>query len=938
MDCHYQNRSAVAWLVGLLTLLTHGSLQAAQAESRAIESIGELTRLEVYPRVAEIRGPRSSIQLVVTGYDALGRPRDLTAQATYQLATPEIAKVTDGLVHPLRDGQTTIQIRVNQWEVSCPLSVLQIGESRPVSFQHEVLPALSKQTCNSGACHGAPSGKGGFRLSLRAFDPQLDQMTLRREDYGRRVNPLEPEQSLLLRKPLMRVPHGGGQQLLTTDPAYELLEQWIDQGAPLDAEDTVACVGIEVYPAGNRLFHGAGHQQQLAVRARFADGSQRDITQLAVFTSSDESVAEVNRDGRVQARDRGETTIVVRYLEHIRSTNLTFVHDIPGFEWSAPPENNYVDQHVNAKLKRLQILPAETCTDSEFIRRVYLDVVGLLPTEAELTAFEQDPSVDKRAGLIDQLLERPEYAKFWALKWGDLLRMTKETIGEEGVYKYHRWVERALRQNMPYDQFVRELLTASGSSLVNPAANFYRTAEDTNQCVEIVSQVFLGARFQCAKCHNHPFERWTQDNYYGMAAFFDRVQRSPTQRPAETMIWAKRSGEVVQPRTNQPVAPWVPGVADFESAHADRRQDFVRWLLDSNNPYFARIEVNRIWSQLFHRGIVEPPDDFRDTNPPAIPELLDALAQDFIDSGYDRKHILRRILNSQTYQASYLTHEFNEEDEKYFSHQQPRMLSAEQLLDAISQVTGVPEPMGALPTGTRATQLPAPDLVNHEFLQIFGQPQRDTVCLCERTNDSSLSMAIQFFNGKTLYEKLKNPQSRFRRLLADGQEPPHVVTQLYRLAVSRTPTASELAAAEAYLATKQAEHRDAQAKLESEMTLLQQQVVEVHNATRQRLRREKAETLPEAIREDVLRAVETEPAERDSIQAYLVTRLGATLQVSEKDVEQALTEVQKQQIEQFKQQLTEKKKLLTSPDTALLNAMEDLCWAILNTNEFLFQH
>ncbi|HCP84882.1 MAG TPA: hypothetical protein DIT88_10810, partial [Planctomycetaceae bacterium] len=383
-------------------------------------------------------------------------------------------------------------------------------------------------------------------------------------------------------------------------------------------------------------------------------------------------------------------------------------------------------------------------------------------------------------------------------------RLTNGQVGADGVHKYYRWLERAFRDNMPYDEFARQLLTSTGSTLTNPPANFYRTADDMNDCVETISQVFLGARLQCAKCHNHPFERWTQDNYYGMGAFFNRIQRKKTQRADELFVYVARSGEVTQPRTQQQMKPWLPGEGDVENPdEIDRRRTFAAWLTKPDNPFFGKIEVNRIWGHLLGRGIVDPVDDFRDTNPPSNAALLDSLAKDFAKNGYDRKHIVRTILNSRTYQASFRPNEFNEEDVRFFSHYQPRLLSAEQLLDAICHVTDLNETFGSLPPGTKATQLPAPDLVNNDFLKIFGQPERQTVCACERTSESNLGMAIQFFNGPLVYNKLRDENNRFRKLLSQDMAHEDVVRKLYMAAVCRTPSDAELQASMNHLNSKE---------------------------------------------------------------------------------------------------------------------------------------
>jgi hypothetical protein len=598
----------------------------------------------------------------------------------------------------------------------------------------------------------------------------------------------------------MKLPHGGGLKLTKHDPAYDILRQWIAEACQPDADDAARCVRIEVAPRSGRLLRFPHTQQQLAVFAHFADGTLRDVTQLACYSSSDPAIADVSASGLVTGSERGEAAIIVRYLEHIESCSMTFVRDIPGYQWPIPPEGhgsppaaNYIDELVYAKLKQLQYLPSGLASDDEFLRRVFLDVIGQLPTIEESKAYLADTSADKRSQLIDKLLDRPEHAKFWALKWGDLLRLTSTQVGNGGVFKYHRWLERAFIDNMPYDQFARELLSSSGSTLAHPTANFYRTSTDTQDSVESISQLFLGARVQCAKCHNHPFEKWTQDNYFGLAAFFNRVQRKKSPRGDEMLIYVAQNGEVKQPRTGKEMKPWLPEKGEVDAPKTgDRRQPFIDWLTSDDNMLFSRVEANRIWSFVMGRGIVDPPDDFRESNPPSNAALLEALANDFRHHGFDRKHLLRVILNSRTYQADFRPAEGSKDEVKYFSHYQPRLLSAEQLLDAICAVTDLPESFGGLPAGIKATQLPAPDLAKNDFLKIFGQPERQSVCACERTSDSNLGMAIQFFNGPLIHGKLRDESNRFRKLLAAKSPPEDIISQLYLAAVCREPNAIEL--------------------------------------------------------------------------------------------------------------------------------------------------
>jgi hypothetical protein len=750
-------------------------------------------RVEAFPASITLHRNRDRAHALLTAWDAKEMPSDWTQRAKWTSSNPAVFQWQGGEIIPVGNGQAELIAELGPHRKT--ISVIVQNQETParVEFENEVLVALSKQGCNSGACHGSPSGKGSFRLSLRAFDRELDGLTLVREEAGRRINPIEPERSLLLLKPLMKVPHGGGVQIHTHDPAFALLRDWIQQGAPLDPADQARCVRLEVYPHGQRIVSRSAGQQSLIVIAHFADGNSRDVTSLTSFESSNTSVATVNIHGHVQPLARGETVIMARFLEHIESVPFLFVEEDASFVWQDRPTHNFLDTLVDAKLRQMQIQPSPLCSDEVFLRRVYLDVIGILPSVEESVAFLSDPSPDKRQRLIDTLLQRPEHAKYWALKWGDLLRLTSKSVGNDGVYKYHRWVEDAIRDNLPYDVFVKQLIASSGSTFTNPPANFYRTAADANDCVETISQVFLGARLQCAKCHNHPFERWTQDNYYGLAAFFQRVQRKKTERPGEFFVWSQSSGEVVQPRTGRTMKPWAPGAGEIElDPAADRREAFVAWLSDSKNPFLARVEANRIWSHLFARGIVDPIDDFRDSNPPTNRPLLDALTESFVASGFDRRQLIRTILQSRTYQASYETHPSNEKDTLYFSHQQPRLLKAESLLDAINQMLQTDQNFGSLPPGTKATQVPAPDLAKVDFLKVFGQPERSTVCACERSEDSNLGMAIELFNGSSIHEKLRAPNNRFRKAMAAGKPLEEILRELYLAGLCRQPTPEEI--------------------------------------------------------------------------------------------------------------------------------------------------
>jgi hypothetical protein len=793
MSWNSWKRTAWPLAVALCLLASRGPSAAAEAPTEPIV-VGSPARIEVFPTGVKIDAARRTMHLIVSGYYADGSVQDLSGVAEIKSQDEKIARADKAVVLPVGNGSTTVSLKVGGHELTVPVEVANQEVPAKVSFNYGTLAVLSKQGCNSGACHGSPSGKGGFRMSLRAYDSALDIETLVREAFNRRTNLYEPESSLLLRKPLMEVAHGGGRRLKKSDVGYEMLRDWIGQGCQVDAADAPTCVKLEIYPR-ERILKRPAHTQQLVALAHFSDGSVRDVTPLAVFSSSDETVATVDGTGLAVGQDRGEAAILVRFLDKLETASLMFLKEIPGFHWNSPPENNFVDHHAFQKLEQLQILPSELCTDEEFVRRVYLDVIGILPTPGETATFLTDADSQKRSKLIDALLVRPEYAEFWALKWGDLLRIRNVKVSNGGVHKFNHWVIAAFRDNMPYDQFARQLLTSEGSTYVNPPANYFRTATETNDCTETTSQLFLGIRIQCAKCHNHPFERWSQDNYYGIGAFFNRVQRKPGINPEEQVIWVARAGEVTQPRTGKQMQPWLPltGAADL-SGEDDRRTAFVDWLVRPENPFFAKVEVNRIWGQLLGRGIVEPVDDFRDSNPPSSAALLAALADDFSKNGYDRKRVMRTILNSRTYQLSSRKNEFNVSDMKYFSHANTRLLAAEQLLDAICQVTSVSEKFSGLPAGTRATQLPSPD-VDSDFLKVFGQPARETACACERSTDSNLSQALQMINGPLVHSKVRDEKNRLRVLAAAGKSNEDIIGELYLSALCRKPSEPEMAAA-----------------------------------------------------------------------------------------------------------------------------------------------
>lgn len=761
--------------------------------------VGEPAAITAFPAKVDLSGKRGRLQLLVTGEYANQEVRDLTSIAQFTSSNPQVVTVEKGVVKVVGDGAAEIIVKVSSKEAKVPVTVKNAGAAHPVSFKNETLAALSKASCNMGACHGSPSGKGGFRLSLRAYDPVLDIMTLRSEYYGRRTNPVAPAESLLLRKPLMELAHGGGRRLKKGDAPYTVLHDWISEGLRLDQPTEPDCVKIELFPQ-QRTFLQASKQQQMLVLATFSDGSVRDVTPLTVYTSSNESVAGVSESGEVRKVSRGETAILARYLDKMTTSYITFLEDVPGFAWNNPVENSFVDTLINTKLKQLQILPSEMCTDEEFVRRAYLDTTGRLPFKAEAEAFLTDAAPNKRDLLIDQLVETDDFAAYWTLSLGDILRSNNKKVNPVGVHKFRQWIYESVRSDKPLDQFARELLTASGSAYENPAANYWRASRDPQDATETTAQLFLGIRIQCAKCHNHPFERWTQDNYYGIGAAFVRIGRKPGTDPTDEVVFMANAGEVTQPRTGKQMKTHLLLTGDVDVApDQDRREVFAKWLTTPQNPFFAKASVNRIWGQLMGRGIVEPVDDFRDSNPPSNAALLDRLAVEFAKNGFSRKWAVKTIMKSRTYQLSSRKNQFNGTDEIYFSHANTRLLTAEQLLDAICQVTDVVEPFPGAPSGTRATQLPEPP-ADHYFLKIFGQPQREMACQCERSSESNLSQALQMINGPVVHNKLRDNNGRIAKLMAATKPDEEIIQELYLSALARKPVAAELEAAKKHIA------------------------------------------------------------------------------------------------------------------------------------------
>ncbi len=686
---------------------------------------------------------------------------------------------------------------------AAPAAAATASEER-VTFLRDVMPILNYTGCTAGACHGSAKGKNGFKLSLRGYDPEFDYRALLFEVSGRRFNRAVPEASLMLAKPTMRVPHEGGQRFEEGSDYFSIIVDWIAQGAPFGDPAADGVARLEVEPI-EIMLTAPGQRQALKVTAHYGDGSTRDVSKTAVVESNSTSTAKVEEGGVVLGERTGEAALMVRYEGKFTTVPLTVLNPRPGFEWKQLPQHNYIDEHIDAKLKRLKIQPSAAASDAVFARRVYLDLTGIPPTPEQARAFVEDPdsSRSKRARLIDGLVGSPAYIDHWSLKWGDLLQSNRKHLGEKGMWAFRQWIRDAIATNQPYDDFVRELLTSVGSTFRSPAANFFRVNDDPKLAMETTTQLFLGVRMVCAQCHDHPFERWTQNQYFQLAAFFAAVGMKPGFDSDEQIVYLKRDDtDFLHPKTNKPVEPeyllasaGVPEVGAF----GDSREALAQWLTSDKNPYFGKAIANRVWSYFFGRGIIEPVDDIRGSNPPINPALLDALEQDFVASGFDLQQLIRTIVSSRTYQAAMETNEWNEADGTNFSHFHPRRLPAESLLDAMTIATGSRPDFPEVPEDFSAQQLPDPHVDAGGFLNMFGRPERESPCECERRNDLSLPLAMSLVNGPTLADAIANPDGRIAKAILAGRTDRQLIEELYLASLGRFPTPAEMDEAITYL-------------------------------------------------------------------------------------------------------------------------------------------
>ena len=785
-----------------------GGLQAADVT-------GSPTASEIVVKPARVRliGPDALQQFAVDARpSAKADWADATRQARFESANPKIATIDPaGGVVAVADGKTQVIVTLGHIKQTIDIEVSGQASPPAINFTNEIVPIFTKMGCNGGGCHGKSGGQNGFRLSLLGFEPDLDYETLIFESRGRRLFPASPKESLLLLKAIGASPHGGGKRLDADSREYRKIARWIGTGMPLGQPTDPTIKELRVEP-GIRVLSRKS-TQQLLVTAIYSDGSTEDVTRLAQFQSNDTEVAEVEDGGIVRTKEMsGQAAIMARYQGLVCVFTAKVPLGMPIASRPNFPTENLIDRLALKQWDSLGLLPSQPCTDAEFIRRVSLDVIGTLPTADEARSFVADKDPSKREKLVDRLLDRPEYAALFALKWTDLLR-NKRGNDPYLSYGFHTWVRRQLAENVPYDQFVRGILAATGSARTSPPVMWVKQLKAPDAFVDDTAQVFLGMRLQCAKCHHHPFEKWSQDDYYGFAAFFGRIGRKPDMESArrgrrEEVIFTAKSGTVSHPKSGKSMLP--RGLGDTSETLVppteDPRDKLADWLANPKNPFFAPAVVNRYWAHFFDRGLTEPIDDLRDTNPASNPELMNGLSQWFIKSGYNLKDLVKLICTSQTYGLSSTPNTYNNTDRQSFARHYPKRMPAEVLLDAVSQVTAVPSAFSGFPAGTRAIELPD-DAIGSAFLDTFGRPKRDTSCECERIGDASLSQSLMLLNSPEIQAKLTAASGRADQLAKNARPNEAKLADLFWAVYAREPEADELKTALAFINSKAPEKR-----------------------------------------------------------------------------------------------------------------------------------
>jgi len=768
---------------------------------------GEIQRLTLEFGLANsaaftLAGRDSRQQLVATGHYNGGQQRDHSRLVNYTAEPAGIVNIDSaGLVTPAAEGQATITINHSSGQkAAAKVTVTHLIQDTPINFANDVVPVFTKNSCNSGGCHGKASGQNGFKLSLLGFEPLEDYEHLVKEGRGRRLFPAAPDRSLLLTKAAGVVPHGGGARVELGTPGYRVLRRWVEQGMPLGKPEDPTVVKIEVFPTQRTL--GGNSEQQLICVASYSDGSTRDVTNMAQFDPNDPEMASCSPLGLVKTNElTGAVAIMARFQGQVS----VFRAMIP---LGAPVENlpspkNFIDELVAAQWKQLGIPPSKICDDNTFIRRVSIDIAGRIPTVTETEQFSADADPQKREKLIDRLLADPSYADYFANKWSSVLRNKKRQDSQtRGTYLFYSWIRQSLNENKPYDQFVREIIAASGDATDNPPVIWYREVKDSIQQQEDAAQLFLGMRIQCAHCHHHPFEKWSQQDYFSLNAFFSRVGRKSGSNPGEDKIFHQRGMPTsTNTKTGQAVKPAGLDAAPMDlSPEDDPRHALVDWMSSPENKFFAPALVNRYWKHFFNRGLVDPEDDMRVTNPPCNPQLLAVLADHFVKSGFDLKNLVRTICNSNAYQLSAEPNDWNGGDKQSFARYYPKRLHAEVLLDSVDTLTGTTTKFGGMPEGLRAVQLPDTG-TNSYFLQVFGKPDGASACECERTNEANLAQSLHLLNSGELQGKITNGDGRAALLANDKNlSPEQKIEQLYLTAYARKPDSQEISIAKAHIA------------------------------------------------------------------------------------------------------------------------------------------
>jgi len=751
--------------------LTLGLLCLAVLSASGAESF---THLKVDPATVTLNGPGSRQTLLISATNAEGRVVDLTPAARITSANEKMVRVEGHALRAVADGATTVRIEVAGQALNVPVQLSGTSIAKTFHFENDIEPLFSRFGCNSSGCHGKAEGQNGFKLSVFGFDSQADYVALVKEARGRRLFAASAERSLFLTKASGQVPHGGGTRISAGSDAYETIRGWIAAGAPIGAADAPTVKSIRVEPTERVLDMHA--EQQLRVMAKYTDGRDIDVTHTARFQTNNESVATVSAEGRVKTLDvPGEAAVMVSFANEV-SVFRTVVPRAGKIEYPMLPIHNFIDPLVDAKLKKLNIVPSGAVEESEFLRRVYLDVIGTLPTSEEVRKYLADKSADKRAKLVDTLLERPEFADLWALKWSDVLRVDRQALGAQTAYSYYRWIRQSIVENKPYDKFVRELVTAEGPLDEVPAASFYKVVSKAGDAANTLSQVFLGVRIACAECHHHPFDRWSQSDYYGMAAFFSTVGIRKIAN-LET-VSAQGESSARHLRSGAMISATPLGSQAVESTKGDRREELAAWMTGADNPFFARNLVNRLWAHFLGRGLVESIDDVRSTNPPTNPELLDALAKKFVESKFDVKAIIRLICASRVYQTTSSPNEINKRDNQNYSRALFKRPDAEVLMDMVMQVTGVPEKFDGMPLGTRAIQL-WDSKVKHYFLKQFGRPVRVSACECERNAEPNIAQVLHLLNSDFVQDRLRHEDGTIARLCRTHQNDEPVLEEIW---------------------------------------------------------------------------------------------------------------------------------------------------------------